>query len=449
MRLAHSLLPTLALLALPSLAAAQALAVPCAEITDRAECLNSCTPTDVLDNDCDCYWDAPPDIDPGSLSPTGFPQDATASCPPGVPCCWNAPCSKWFDPTECVVNSGGTPPDYSDSNCAFDIQTGCTCRPPLVPVDVQPGPGPVFATFDCQCPYLTKEEWAAQGGTGTCAPPALDHLTFYKVKTSKGADRFVRFGPLLLSDAFLADAPYQVTKPAQLGLPSDKNGEGVNDPDTHREEYLVKPMKGGPAFSGLSDVVVTNQCNELRIEVGKPWSLLVPTAKSLTDPVTAPDPVHHNLEHFLCYKAKPQAKLADGTRLPKFPKGIQVDVADQFQTRRYDLVKITKLCNSVDKAGTPTLLSGKSKGTPKPITPATRLDPDAHLLCYQARLATRMIDQMGCGGFVPGDRGTVIAPKQAKHAPLTGLYVANQFGAERLDTVKEAEFCIPSQIALP
>ena len=118
-----------------------------------------------------------------------------------------------------------------------------------------------------------------------------------------------------------------------------------------------------------------NQCNDLLIEVVKPVSLLVPTAKSLTDPVAAPDPLHHNLEHFLCYKANAQKKLADGTALPKFPKGIQVDVEDQFQTRRYDLVKITKLCNPVDKAGTPTLLSGPNKGDAKPITPAMRGSP--------------------------------------------------------------------------
>jgi hypothetical protein len=179
-------------------------------------------------------------------------------------------------------------------------------------------------------------------------------------------------------------------------------------------------------------------------------SLLVPTSKSLSDPVTAPDPVHHNLEHFLCYQAKAQAKLADGAKLPKFPKGIQVEVADQFQTRRYDLVKITKLCNAVDKAGTPTSLSGPDKGTAKPITPAVRTTPDQHLVCYQAKLAKKLIPQgMGCGPAVPGDAGTTIVPAQAQHAPLTGLFVANQFGAERLDTVSIAEVCIPSQLDAP
>jgi hypothetical protein len=65
--------------------------------------------------------------------------------------------------------------------------------------------------------------------------------------------------------------------------------------------------------------------------------------------------------------------------------------------------------------------------------------------------ATKAIAQgMGCGPATPGDTGTTIVPAQPKHAPVTGLFVANQFGAERLDTVMvtvtEAELCIPSSV---
>jgi len=62
------------------------------------------------------------------------------------------------------------------------------------------------------------------------------------------------------------------------------------------------------------------------------------------------------------------------------------------------------------------------------------------------RSETKWIAQTGCGPTTPGDKGTPIVPAQAKHTPVTGLYVANQFGAERLDTVTEAEFCIPSSV---
>lgn len=281
-----------------------------------------------------------------------------------------------------------------------------------------------------------------------CLSAALDHFTLYKGKATKGATKFVRFGPVLLSDQFGATS-YDVTKPAQIGLPSDKNGEGVNDDVTHLEEYAVKPVKGSPPFPGLSDVQVANQCNDLLLEVGKPVSLLVPTAKSLTAPVTAPNPASHELDHFLCYQAKAQAKLADGTKLPKFPAGIQVDVSDQFQTRRYDLKKITKLCNPVAKSGDPVLLAGPDTGAPKPIAPATIRHPDDRLVCYAATIAKKRIEQSGCGPADPADRGTPIEPAQAKHAKVTGLYVANQFGTERLDTVKQTELCIPSTIESP
>lgn len=317
------------------------------------------------------------------------------------------------------------------------------------------GPGQPIGNNSCNgpnaCATVTTPIGDCEGNVAgyepvACLTAALDHFTLYKVKTTKDTTRFVRFGPVLLSDQFGATS-YDVTKPAQLGLPSDKNSEGVSDDVTHIQEYAVKPVKGSTPFAGVSDVQVVNQCNDLLLEVGKPVSLLVPTAKSLTGPVTAPEPSGHELDHFLCYKAKPQAKLADGSRLPTFPKGIQVDVSDQFQTRRYDLKKITKLCNPVGKSGDPVLLSGPDKGAPKPISPATIRHPDDHLVCYAATIAKKRIEQSGCGPADPADKGTTIEPAQAKHAELTGVFVANQFGTERLDTIKETELCIPSTIA--
>jgi hypothetical protein len=409
---------------------------------------------------CACYWDDP-------TNPSGFPMDtssgAGSNCSEEHPCCWNKPCASFGTADQCSLGGGGS--DFVEDNCHWNPESGqCGCRPPLVvapalicanpptpacnasvatqsdgglPCDIPTdSPSNFYAPFDCVCPYLTRQEWLDQGGRGACAPPPLDHVTLYKVKTSKLGDKFVRFGSVVLTDAFQTSAPYQVTKPVRLGLPSNKNGEGVNDADTHREEFQVKPVKGGPEFAPRA-VHVVNQCNDLVVDVAKPVSLLVPTAKSLTAPVVAPDPVHHNLEHFLCYQAKAETKLA---------KGIQVDVADQFQTRRYDLLKVTKVCNAVDKAGTPTFLSGPTKGDPKPITAAVRTTPDQHLVCYQAKLASKAIAQTGCGPTTPGDKGTTIVPAQAKHTPVTGLYVANQFGAERLDTVGVTEFCIPSSV---
>lgn len=283
---------------------------------------------------------------------------------------------------------------------------------------------------------------AAAGPAGKCR---TDHFMAYKTKITKGTPKPVRFGPVTLQDQF-GMADYTVIKPDQLLLPANKNAEGVLDEDTHLEEYKVRPVAGTPKFTLLSNVRVTNQCNDLLLEVKKPVSLLVPAAKDLATPPT--EPTDSGLDHYLCYLAKPQKKDAAGNKLPAFPKGLQVDVTDQFQTRRYDLKKITKLCNPVDKSGAPLISNGPDAGEPKPITPAAIGDPDTHLVCYQAKLAKKYIAQNGCGPADPTDNGTKIDPKQEPHEKRSGVYVANQFGSEQVDTIKEFELCIPSMKAL-
>lgn len=280
--------------------------------------------------------------------------------------------------------------------------------------------------------------------TGVALPP--DHFLAYKVKPTKGSTKFVKFGPVTLTDPFRT-SDYDVLKPTALLLPADKNGEGRFDESTHLEEYKLKPAKDAAGFDGRANVRIVNQCSDSLLEVGKPVTLLVPTAKDLDAPIAPP--VDHHLDHFLCYKAKLQNALEDGTKLPKFPRGTQVDVEDQFQTRRYDLKKITKFCTPVSKSGSPVLLAGPDRGTPKPITAAVVRNPDDHLVCYQAKIAKRTIAQLGCGALDPKDKGVVIDPKPAKHEKISGIHVANQFeDAGRIDSIKAIELCIPSESVL-
>jgi len=158
-------------------------------------------------------------------------------------------------------------------------------------------------------------------------------------------------------------------KLAPLHAPADTNGEGTRDAVTHLLAYGVKPAKGTSPFQKRRDVRVVNPCSDTFVQLKKPVGLLVPTAKSLTDPVTSPDPGTHERDHFLCYAAAAQSKRIDGTPLPKLPKGMQVDVADQFQTRRYDLKTITRLCQPVAKSGAPVLLSGRTRAHPSRSSP--------------------------------------------------------------------------------
>jgi len=281
-------------------------------------------------------------------------------------------------------------------------------------------------------------------GRQTPTPPLLDHYLFYVTKPSKGSPKFQRFGPIRLADQFGA-WNFDVARGNPLGLPADKNNEGVTDAVTHLFEYPVTLSKQRPKqrFQPVRNVQIWNQCNDLTLEVKRPRSLLLPTNKDLGGPPLQPDPANHNVDHFLCYDVKVQKTDAAGNRQAKFPKGIQVEVTDQFQSRRYDLKKITKLCNPVDKSGDPLILSGKQRGDPFPITPAAIRNPDAHLVCYRATVAKRFIEQQGCGPLDPTDKGVPIDPPQAKHTPVA-VFTANQFESGQSTSKKAVEFCIPS-----
>lgn len=300
----------------------------------------------------------------------------------------------------------------------------------------------------------TPTQTQTQTNTPTIAatvppPPTADHFMSYKVRRSSGTDSFYKFGPLTLTDLFRA-ADYDVIRTEALLLPADKNGEGVIDTATHLQAYKLRPSTGTPAFDMVENIHVVTQCNDIRIQVRMPMSLLLPTNKSLNAPVPPPDDNLHDVDHFLCYRARAERTLPDGTRLPAFQRGIQVDVADQFQTRRYDLERIDKYCVPVAKSGTPLFLSGPDGGTPKAITPATISNPDVHLLCYRARLATKQIPQVGCGPLNPANPdGLPISSKQQRHQRIEAIHVNNQFGPGQIDSSREIELCLPATQVAP
>jgi len=274
--------------------------------------------------------------------------------------------------------------------------------------------------------YETTERYVLRGGF-------VDHFLFYKTKTAKGAAKLVGFGPVTLTDA-LGAADYDVVKLPALGLPADKNAEGDFDETTHLAQYALKRRKVSGKFQKIANVAVANQCGSLTLTLTKPGSLLVPAAAAVG---AAPTPLPpHEVDHFLCYKAKAQTKLAKGT---------QVEVEDQFQTRRYDLKKPTRLCVPVSTDGTP----ATKKGVAVPIVPTARRHPAGHLVCYQAKIASKRIEQNGCGPVDPKAKGAKIVPKPAKHTKRLGVGVNGPLGTATLDTAKEVELCIPSTASLP
>jgi len=96
--------------------------------------------------------------------------------------------------------------------------------------------------------------------------------------------------------------------------------------------YPVKPSKGTPKFAARLDVRFLNRCSDLAVAVKKPVSLLVPSQANFESPVDPP--LEPNLDHFLCYDAKLEKKLAYGSPVTGLPKGTQVVVGDLFSDWR-------------------------------------------------------------------------------------------------------------------
>jgi hypothetical protein len=184
-----------------------------------------------------------------------------------------------------------------------------------------------------------------------------------------------------------------------LCTPADKNAEGVIDSTTHEMSYQIKS-----SFRHVrhTNVAVTNQFGTLHVDTLKADLLLDPSNKNLSTQPTAPDNNAIGVDHYKCYKIR----ITPGT--PAFPKGTTASVGDQFTSpaKTLALKKPKHLCNPVSKNG------------------ETVKNANARLLCYLAKPA----------------------PGQPKHVRRSGVQTNDQFRPEILQTIKEAEFCVPSVV---
>jgi hypothetical protein len=239
------------------------------------------------------------------------------------------------------------------------------------------------------------------GSAGQCADGeqavCLDSFLCYKAKPTKGGPGFAARNATL-------SGPFEpltvaVQKPATLCLPAQLDGTPAGDSATHLEGYKAKPSVKPLRPAGLSATTAfgTHLLDTLKVD-----RLLVPTAKSLTKPLVGPGDTQ--VDAFECYTVK----ASKGS--PKFPKGTQADIADQFEAARtFDLKKPKHLCLPV----------GLDGGDVE--------QPAARLLCYPAKPATG----------------------EPRHQKRTGVFLANAFGSEQSDTIKEAELCVPAALPLP
>ncbi len=208
---------------------------------------------------------------------------------------------------------------------------------------------------------------------------------------------------MVLEDQFQVGR-FKVDKRIGLANPADKNDEGITADQTHLTVYRVKSGR----FSRRR-VRVENQFGEEILDVRKPNRLMVPASKSLEMLLESPDLSAIQLDHFLCYPVK-QVALGgddddgDDDDDDDESPGLQAFVRDQFGARLYDVLKPNRLCNPVNK---------NAEGIK---------NPKNHLLCY----------------------GVKLAEGESKLKGVKNIFVNDQFGPGKVDTVRERELCVPS-----
>ena len=300
--------------------------------------------------------------------------------------------------------------DGTSNNCPTDAfkPIGTTCRAAASVCDVAEVctglsgacPSDVFVPNNTPCndgnACTTPDSCQNGACVGTPAPQTCaDDFMCYKAK----ANAFTAIPNVQLADQF-ENVSVTVVKPKTLCPPANTGG-GITDANTHLKAYSIKQATRHTRRQNLQ---IDNQFGTIHVDTIKPDLLLVPSNKSLVTPPSAPNENAIDVNHYKCYKVKVTA----GT--PKFPKGTQASVSDQFTSpaKTYDLKKVRHLCTPVSKNG------------------GVVHEPDVHLLCYQAKAA----------------KG------QPRHNRTTA-FVNNQFGPETMTTIKESELCVPSLKTLP
>jgi hypothetical protein len=199
-----------------------------------------------------------------------------------------------------------------------------------------------------------------------------DHYKCYKARTF-GGPRFPR-QTLTLEDQF-GETSATLVRPFRFCNPVNKNGEGIVDPVAHLSCYEIHER-----WAGSRSVKVANQFGEQFLTLGRAQTLCVPAEK---DGLGRLEDL--NVDHFKCYRAR----TTPGT--PKVTVG-DVDLVDQFEEKRTELVKPRAFCTPVEKNG---------EGI---------RSPDTHLACFkitdapgQERLTQQQVsvrDQFGSSELI-------------------------------------------------
>ena len=277
---------------------------------------------------------------------------------------------------------------------------------------------------------------------------------------------------------------YRISLARTLGLPADREGAGTADLDgTHLLGLLMRgankgalPVSGGkfsPARkhekrTGVlvrildDDLHDGSGSNTIRLDTKKETRFLLPTGQSVLGPPAAPG---SDTNHYKCYKAVASRKGGRPGTLQdvkgKLIPNLQVVTEDQFADgqghpfygdgRRFDLVKVTEICNPVSVSNVDTVEQdalGATRTSTCAVEPTTSKSPHTSLLCFRTRIARLELEQPWDFSVLP----VPIAPKQEKHrkrALPTGDAVHLTHDLEAPDlvrTTRETQVCFPARV---
>jgi hypothetical protein len=294
---------------------------------------------------------------------------------------------------------------------------GCTftpltleCRPSLGPCDVTETCDGVSALCPadllqpdgtvCDDANACTSSDACRAGSceGVTTPDACaDDALCYRVRAEPSEVDLPSFFHLV--DRFQT-RDYELLKVKHLCAPTDKgDAEGLLDPATHLESYQLRLVPGSAQPLRQEGLRITNRIGRIFVTTDRAELLLVPTATDSSVVPVPPDPATHDVNHYVCYRARVTA----GT--PRFDRGLTVSVDDGFTgtTKTFSLVKPRLLCIPVEANG------------------AAIQHPEANLLCYQVK-----------GG-------------RPRHEPEV-VHLNNEVGPTVVRTVKDRDLCVPSVV---
>ena len=284
----------------------------------------------------------------------------------------------------CVGNATPTPTATATPTLTATPSTTATPSPTATPTATE-------TATPSSTPTATSTATTTMSPSPNGTPAPLDHFHCYEAKPDPSFEKRT----VMLDDQFTANGPVTVTvrRPRRVCNPTNKMGEDPTAKD-HPDHLVGYPIRQPIRAERVSGVQVNNQFHvgtPLEVTLVRAESLLVPSLKSLTDPVPPGDTA---TDHFKCYRVK-------GARFRK--SGITLE--DEFGTVVVDIKRPRHLCVAAEK---------NNEGPP--------LHPNSHLMCYELRLAS-------------SDR-----PFEAQGP----VFVRNQFGDDEFGAFRVRELCVPS-----